>query len=48
MGKGREMRGKMQKKEGTGKGKGGKGMGKRRGKSDRVTNRRKVNYEEEE
>ena len=28
MGKGREMRGNMQKKEGTGKGKGGKGMGK--------------------
>ena len=48
MGKGREMRGKMQKKGRNREGERREGEGKRRGKSDRVTNRRKVNYEEEE
>ena len=42
------MRGKCRKKEGKGKGKGGEKGRKRRGQADRVTNRRKVNYEEEE
>ena len=48
MGKGMEMRGKMQKKGRNREGERREEERKRRGKSDRVTNRKKVNYEEEE